>query len=57
MVNERVRAIDIRCKIDEFGYEKAVRELCKSGLCASRAEARREVHHYKIQKGEKETKS
>ena len=42
--------------VDEVGFDKAPRVLVKRGLCVSRAEARRETHWLKIERGHKQPK-
>jgi len=42
--------------IEEYGYEKAPRELCKAGLAISHAEARRYVRYSKIDNGDKKVR-
>jgi tyrosyl-tRNA synthetase len=42
--------------IDEVGYDKAVKELVKRGICISRAEARRQINYVKINNGDKSVK-
>jgi len=51
------QADKIYAVVEEVGYDKAPRELCKRGLCVSMAQARREVKHVKIAKGDKAVKS
>jgi hypothetical protein len=38
---------------EEFGYEKAPRELCNRNICVSMSEARRLVRYVKLDAGEK----
>ena len=47
---------DIYAVVEEVGYDKAPRELCKRGLVASMKQARREVKYIKIAKGDKQVK-
>jgi uncharacterized protein YfbU (UPF0304 family) len=42
--------------INEVGYDKAVRELCKRAICVSHAEARRLIKYIKINNGDKSVK-
>ena len=44
---------EIQEVINEVGYDKAPRELCKREICTSRAEARRLVRYIKINRGDK----
>lgn len=47
---------EVYAVVEEVGYDKAPRELCKRGLCTSMAQARREVKYIKIAKGDKQVK-
>ena len=47
---------EIEVVIETVGYDKAVKELVKQGLCPSKAAARREVRYHKIANGEREVK-
>lgn len=42
----------VRELMNEVGHEKAPAELCRRGICVSRAEARRLVRCIKIQRKE-----
>jgi len=48
---------EVKAVVDEVGIDKAPRELLKRGICTSRKQARRELHHYKIETGQKEAKN
>ena len=42
--------------VQAYGYQEAIKELCKKGVCASKPEAKRLVKFAKIKNGDKKVR-